>query len=70
MAATYLSYCCLPGMLNQGHAVGNNVLVFLVIQNGGLLPFGGAKFTGGIVTPETTSSWPYKKKMHTIFDTV
>lgn len=67
MAATNLSYCCPPGMLNQGHAVGNNVLLFLVIQNGGLLPFGGAKFTGGIVTPATTSSWPYTKKMNTIF---
>lgn len=66
MAATNFSCCCLPGMLNQGHAVGNNVLVFLVIQNGGLLPFGGAIFTGGIVTPATTSSWSYKNKMNAI----
>lgn len=52
----------LPGTLNQGNAVGKNVLLFLVIQNGGLLPFGGATFTGGMVTPATTSSWPDKNR--------
>lgn len=57
-----LGYCFLPGTLNQRNAVGKNVLVFLVIQNGGLLPFGGATFTGGIVTPATTSSWPNKNR--------
>lgn len=61
-SATNSSYCFVPGMMNQGQAVGNNVLVFRVIQKGGLLPFGGVKFTGGIVTPATTSSFSYKKE--------
>lgn len=54
-------------MMNQGQAVGNKVVFFLVIQYGGLLPFGGAKFIGGIVTPATTSSLSYKKEDGIIF---
>lgn len=51
--------------MNQGQAVGNDVLVCRVIQKGGLLPFGGVKFIGGMVTPATTSSLSYKKEEDT-----
>lgn len=56
LAASNLQLSLLPGMMNQGDTVGNRKgLVFIVIQNGDMLPSGTPNLVSGIVAPSTAS---------------